>query len=194
MSLANSPSDEGTTEVSTDKIEMFDSWEAFEEYDKSIPYSYRDERVLQYLYHREGWTQEMIADRYDVHRKTISRWMSENGIKTGYKCGQGSLTFHSIGSGNDIAYPRFRSQGGDITESIRIHKLLACLDNDPHEVFKEGNHVHHRLNSPVATNIPGNLENLDQSDHRTEHRAIDRLTEEENADRVEKVLNKVLDG
>lgn len=165
------------------------TWDDFAEYETSIPiYSYKDKKTLEYLYHRKRLSQREIAECYDVAQTTISRWMRKRGISTGH--GYGAITPHRIGN---ITYWRYWTRSNGIAEEIHIHQLLACLDNDPHDVFGSGTVVHHRLNSPVAINLPANLVPLDSQEHSTEHRVIRHLSKEELADRAETLLDEILD-
>jgi hypothetical protein len=171
----------------------FGSFEEFEQYDKSIIESYQDCDVLEYLYWDQGWTQQQIADRYGVDQGTISTWMSEHGIdaRHGRPTTHGGVTPDKRGN---IEYSSFKVWNGDALDQIHVHRLAACVDHDPHEVFGDDREVHHRLHCRVGVNIPGNLDVLSRQNHQIEHDALEWLTGEQNAERAENILNEVLSG
>lgn len=43
---------------------------------------YQDREQLNQLYHEEGLTQQEIADKFNVNRSTITRWMDRHEINT----------------------------------------------------------------------------------------------------------------
>jgi len=49
---------------------------------------------------------------------------------------------------------------------VGLHRLLACVDIDPHAVFGENNDVHHRVGQ---LDFSANLEILSRSEHIRRH-------------------------
>lgn len=47
------------------------------------------------------------------------------------------------------------------------HQVLACLNNDPHEVFADDTHVHHKIGTTI--DFPANLEVLPIEEHHRKH-------------------------
>jgi hypothetical protein len=54
------------------------------------------------------------------------------------------------------------------TEFTSVHQLLACVHDDPHDVFADGNVVHHEVKIPFL-NVPGNLTTLSRGEHTSTH-------------------------
>lgn len=161
----NSDSDDFTPETAT--------WQDFAVYETRVPYyAYKDENALHYLYQVEEWSQGRIGERYDVTQTTISRWMSEHGIETrGPSDSRETSTVLSVYpfKSGTTEYTQIYSRFGDERRQCYGHQLLACLENDPHEVFAHKNVIHHRVPSQVALDIPGNLEVLSRSEHTLLH-------------------------
>lgn len=175
MSISQSNTADNAVEQVNGSTETFDpetaTWADFERYDGSVTYTYRHECGLRYLYHTLGWTQTRIADRYNVSQPTISRWLAIHGIEARKT---GSVSVYSQERG-DTEYMFIDARYGDERVVCYVHQLLACRDNDPHDVFDGETVVHHRFPSPAAIDIQENVVVLTQSEHVQLHMEGDTL-------------------
>lgn len=172
-------SDDFTPEIAT--------WLDFEAYDTSIPVlSYRNEKALRYLYDTLGWAQRRIGERYGVTQATISRWMQKHSIST-----RGNGISVSQHTSNNTEHQQIEDKTKGERDTCLLHRFQAIGKFGLDAV--DGNEVHHRLNSPVAVNLIGNLVPLDSQDHNTEHQAINQMDPDELADRADTVLDEILD-
>lgn len=75
-----------------------------------------------------------------------------------------TVTVHQTGLG----YEYVRCRVGDDDSTVYIHQLVACLENDPCEVFGDEFDVHH-CNHVPWDNRPENVALEKAYDHRCAH-------------------------
>lgn len=127
---------------------------------------------LRGLYHERDWSQGEIADFYDVDQSTISRAMNDADIETRPPMHQRTPSISkSVREDGTTQYHVPDGDGG--RDRVYRHQLVALLATDhsggwafsSSEVFAEGTHVHHEMASPVALDIPENLDVLSVREH-----------------------------
>lgn len=123
-----------------------------------------DPLILMYLYHVKGWSMDQIGDRFGVSSGCISYYCDEFDIETsrGYPDPEISRI---VGYGDNP----YTVYWGSDDDHLYQHQLVACLDNDPHEVFADGIHVDHKLNSGMAVDFGKNVRLLDAGAHTRRH-------------------------
>ena len=114
-----------------------------------------------------------IADELGRAPSTIWEWLHRHGIETRQANDQKT---HPSYSTNSAGYAYFHSQHGDERAHVAVHELVAIADGaDPHRVFSDDTHCHHRLGVPagfdinVHIDIPGNILVLDADEHLSDH-------------------------
>lgn len=154
-------------ELPTDDDDSFDptpiNWCEYdlELIDRATTYTYKRPDALYYCYHIEGESLREIGSRFGVSGETIRRQMEDHGIERrsrGRRRGVGNYYLAPVGE----EWPRYC--GGYYGETVRVHQLVACVENDPHEVFGDGTHVHHITGVPCL-NTTDHVELVKDSDH-----------------------------
>jgi len=132
--------------------------------------AYEKEETLRTLYHDRDWSQGDIADFFNVDQSTISRAMDKADIETRPPMHERERKglYRSVGENGRVQY--VVDSKGEKT-AFYESQLVALLDNDPHEVFDPGSHVHHILSLGIYLNHPDNLLVLDADEHRFRHSA-----------------------
>lgn len=129
---------------------------------------HRDAQVLEKLYVERGLTMEEIADLLDVSPPTVLYWLREYDIPTReQKRRRVKRATYRWNSGR----PQWTAADPDgSTNSVAVSQLTAIADGaDPHRVFDDDYHVHHRNGHPFD-NRPRNLEVVEREHHRAVHR------------------------
>jgi len=135
---------------------------------------HRDPQILEYLYVEKGLSLRGVADRLECDHKTVSRWLRKHGIE---RRDQAEATKEA----NRVDHPKLSRDGSGYaiwkdtdheageTVAVRVHQLAAISAGaDPHEVFADGTHVHHR-NTHKSDNRGDNLEILSTKEHSGTH-------------------------
>lgn len=144
-----------------------DEPKSIEQQIEELEHPHRDPDILRELYHSRGLSCSKVARRLDCSDATISNWLAKLGIEARSEDWSTRVekASHYIDKGG---YEQWANRDGNTVTNVAIHQLLACLDHDPHDVFAEGNHVHHSTGHPAA-NIPGLVEIQSRSEHRLLH-------------------------
>lgn len=121
---------------------------------EDLTYPWRDPTLLRELYFETGLNQSEIGEALGCSASTIGYQMRKHGM--------------IVRDGNGSHYFADYEYYNDGNQTVGVHQLLACLDNDPHEVFATTNHVHHS-NNHSADNRPSNLQVLSASVHKQTH-------------------------
>ena len=149
-----------------------------------IPYNNKEK--LERFYWDDGFTQEEIADRMGCSQQTICNKLEEFGIETRKdaprKYSHSTPAYYQIDTGG---YERWKDimRGDKPQKQVKVHQLLACLSNDPHEVFADDTHVHHGSESHLPeceipwANWEENLQVMDASEHWGHHNKPNEPTE-----------------
>lgn len=135
--------------------------------------SHKDAETLRRLYHDERMTQDEVADELGVSTTTIRRWMKRLGVESRTT----NRALHTPLRTGDGGYEKFQSYENGRHVTVRHHRLLACLDHAPGDVFDGEHHVHHE-NGLRWDNRPGNIELHSERGHVVEHGGfswLDRL-------------------
>lgn len=130
---------------------------------------WRNERLLRRLYVEEGLTTYEIAERFGCGSGTIKGSLKRCEIDArppGWKVATGAT--HSF----DHRYERWLFQYDGEKKHMTVHQLLACLNYNPHEVFADGTHVHHKSGHGFD-NRPDNLQVLPADEHQKLHHEKD---------------------
>lgn len=137
---------------------------------------YKIESDLREQYVEEGKSQEELAEEWGCSAKTIRNWLNKNGIES-RRQGRPRAEYATYVI-DDNGYERWSSRDPDGgTDHLKVHQLLACLENDPAEVFGGDTHCHHRTPIPWL-NFPENIVQLSPDEHQRIHLA-DNWTEED---------------
>jgi hypothetical protein len=134
---------------------------------------WRDEEILEELYHGWGLTLEQCANKLGCSRDTVRYQMRKHGLERrdredtdGWKTRVERATFAHDGGGHE---QWVASDGDGSTKTVHISQLTAIAHGaDPHTVFSDKIHVHHR-NSHPFDNRHTNLEVVTVSEHRQIH-------------------------
>jgi len=135
---------------------------------------YKDPQVLRALYWEEDLTLQEIAERYNVHEKTIWEWFERYDIDRHGSTGGDNTgpRVNKVAYGDDASGYCVWSGTTDMDgfSTTFVHQLLAVADGaDPHKVYSSGEyHVHHK-NGVKWDNRPENLEVLTAEEHAKKH-------------------------
>jgi hypothetical protein len=145
--------------------------------------------TLQRLYWHEGLSQSEIAEKFDIHQSTVSKWMRKHEIDT---CADaikrnddGNLSYSERSDGRtqiDVL-----GTDGDMI-SFCESQLVALAKFSISDVFDDDTHVHHRLGSGAHLNLPENLDVVEASEHTRRH------AEGTATDPPEAVLEELVEG
>jgi len=130
--------------------------------------SYRDEDVLNELYHNRGLSLEEVAGEFDVDRRTITKWMDRHDIerrsagRPKWHLLAGPAHFGTDGEGYEFAQTQHENE----LFHVYIHRLLAVAKCGFEEVV--GKHVHHIKPIPWL-NTPENITVKTPEDHIQAH-------------------------
>jgi hypothetical protein len=148
-----------------EQIRGFD-WSGFPleslEHETTKPYA--NPSILAYLYWLEDYTQAEIGERYDVTSRTIGYWMRQLDIPTEADPSIHRASLVYANECQEDKYDWIWSCSNGERYNVYAHLLVACLDNDPHEVFADGVDVHHATGHPLD-NRPDTLEVRDHDEH-----------------------------
>ena len=131
-----------------------------------------DPEILEMLYWHEGLSLWQIAQRLDCSESVVYSRMRKFGIDRrgvgAKRNGQGYKK--SLPYRHKDGYPVWRlNYDVDGASPVRVHQLLAIAHGeDPHEVFADGMHIHHK-NGVRWDNRPENIELLTASEHTQKH-------------------------
>ncbi|WP_256544824.1 hypothetical protein [Halobellus inordinatus] len=129
---------------------------------------YQDPEILRDLYHDEGLSQSEIADRFDVHRTTITHWMNKHDIETRPPMGDREpKDVYRIVDGDEKV--QYLERNNELGHLVYRHQLVALLEYDPEDVFHPDTHIHHLMGAPAAVDVPENLTVLDAREHIKRH-------------------------
>jgi hypothetical protein len=154
---------------------QFTSIEAIQNYDwsdfdrrkaeRGLTKPYSDPKVLAYSYWIEGLSQPEIGQRYGVTGRAISYQMDQNGVPTEAHPNhfQATLTY-ALESAEGGTYDWVWSYCDGERYDAYAHHLVACVENDPHEVFRGGTEVHHETGHPLD-NRPDALSVVEETEH-----------------------------
>lgn len=126
------------------------------------------EDKLRELYHEKELSQVEIAERFDVSRSTVCRWMREKNIESRSKKEAQRLRRGPPSIGKDSeGYEIFQHHIGDEIYEFKHHRLIAVAEYGFDDVAEK--HVHH-VSGVEWDNRPGNLELVTNEEHRKFHR------------------------
>jgi len=137
---------------------------------------WKDPHALQTLYHQRGYSQQDIADRYDIRQQTVCYWMGKFDIETEPPMHKREPSISKSELVKDkVQYKVPDGDGG--REHFQRHQLVAllCTDVDGEwsysadDIFGRGSHVHHEMSADIAIDIPENLTVLSPAEHVTVH-------------------------
>jgi len=121
-----------------------------------------DKERLRKMHHDNGLSVNKMALELDVSRSAIKNRLDKFGIERDYHKDPNSAgTLQHDGNG----YELFNAGNNG---RVRIHRLVACLENDPNEIFGSNKHVHHE-NGVKWDNRPENLSVETPGKHRQIH-------------------------
>lgn len=134
-----------------------------------------DEDKIRHLYVEEELSLKEVAKRLGCSIATIHNVMEEYGIER--REANGGEKGHALYKRSKGYKQWVDNQDYDKT-TVSVHQVLACVDNDPHEVFSDGIHVHHGADKhdklpPVErswANWRENIELMSASEHASYHR------------------------
>lgn len=151
---------------------------------EELEHPHRDSEILDYLYWEkdERMSTAGIAEELGCGSTTVRGNLRKNGIEVRgrAKAAREANRVERASYGIDKdGYERWSAKDPDrSTATVRVHQLLACLDNDPHEVFSDGVHCHHSTAHPAA-NVSGLIEVMGHGEHMDLHaRGIWRYNED----------------
>jgi transcriptional regulator with XRE-family HTH domain len=134
-----------------------------ERYDPAKSGPWREYDTLKRLYRDEGLSRQAIADRFDVRKNTVNRWLRIHGLQKEIQSRKyGRLTMLN-------GYEAFIDYTGPDSDNDRVlmHRLLATVNNDLSEF--EGKHAHHKIPVPWL-NYRENVELLTPKEHMQRHK------------------------
>jgi len=119
---------------------------------------YQQEEVLREYYINRDFTQQEVADHFNVVVGTINDW-----IKT-YDIEKDRRSINSESSA--IGYVNYY-QGAEFIGCQ--HQIEALRSSHVSEVFADDTECHHKLGSPVKLDIACNLDVVEGDDHTADH-------------------------
>lgn len=121
-----------------------------------------DEELLRELHYERGMSVVAIANELDVSRATVKKRFKEFGIERQYK--RGPKNPDAPIRTDEDGYERI-----NIKNSVRVHRLVALLDNPAEDVFNGYDTQIHHKNGIPWDNRPENLEVVTASKHNQLH-------------------------
>ena len=161
--------------VHDDHDHRFTSIEAIQNYDwsdfdrrkaeRGLTKPYSEPKVLAYSYWIEDLSQAEIGERYNVTGQAVSYQMDQNGVPTKAHPNhfQATLTY-ALESAEGGTYDWIWSCCNGEQYDVYAHHLVACVEDDPHEVFRGGTEVHHETGHPLD-NRPDALSVVEETEH-----------------------------
>jgi hypothetical protein len=137
---------------------------------------YEKARNLEALYHEYEWSQTQIADFYGIDQATISRAMDAEGVETRPPMHLRTPSISkSTRADGTVQFHVPDGEGGH--DRFNRHELVALLavDGDgewafdPSDVFADDTHIHHEMASPIAFDVPENLDVVSPTEHAQIH-------------------------
>jgi len=161
--------------VQGDHDHAFTSIEAIQNYDwgdfdrrkaeHGLTKPYADPKILAYSYWVEGLSQAEIGERYGVTGRAIGYQMGKLGVPTETSPNHFSATLtYDLEGARDETYDWIWSYCNGERYDAYAHHLVACVERDPHEVFRDGTEVHHETGHPLD-NRPEALSVVEETKH-----------------------------
>lgn len=138
---------------------------------------WREELVLRTLYCEQEYSLRETADYLDCSPETVRRWLHQHDIETRPANHQKTHPCYEV---NPEGYAYVKVDHSDGEDRVGIHELIAIAAGaDPHEVFSDETHCHHRFRVPsdldgvMQLDLPANVEVLDAHRHISAHQTDD---------------------
>lgn len=134
---------------------------------------WRDKEILQSMYCEQELSLREVGDCLNCDKSTVRRWLDRHGIETRLADDQKTGPCYHI---NDDGYGYFLVHHDGESFRAGEHELIAIHGGaDSRDVFSDDTDCHHHiripspLDPPRHIEIPGNVEVLDRSEHRSSH-------------------------
>lgn len=143
---------------------------------------HRDADVLMHFYWDMEMSQKDVADELACNQRTVSKWLDKTdlGARDEGEMGRQATRVKraKFGTHHSDGHERWTARDPDGTiPTVGVHQLLAVADGaDPHVVWADDTHVHHRTGVPWL-NMPGMVEVLTPGEHKRTH-TTDEWTED----------------
>ena len=120
---------------------------------------------LERLYWLDGLSINELAEKFECGPTTILYWMDQHGIPRRDHANATRRATRVERAWFGVDNRGYELWTDSISgEQVKVAQLLACVDHDPHEVFREGTVVHHSTGHR-RDNRPGQLEVMENDDH-----------------------------
>jgi hypothetical protein len=182
MSDAQPRSDRSTDSNSNGESHPFTSRDAIDEYDwsrfnlhgaeRTTTHPHRNPKILAYCYWVRGDSQIDIARRYGVTQPAVSYQMKQLGIpRIKHPSNSEAAVGYYRDGGSRGEYPRVCNwYDGDVFRTS-VHRLTACVEHDPHDVFGDNDLVVHHGTGHPLDNRSDILEVVTEREHQLLHHA-----------------------
>ncbi|WP_135302113.1 hypothetical protein [Haloarcula amylovorans] len=151
-------------------IEAYD-WSDFDrrQAERGLIKPYTDPKILAYSYWIEELSQSAIGRRYGVTGQAVSYQMNELGVPTEAHPNHfnATLTYAHEGAKGGTYDWIWSCCNGERYDTY-VHRLTACVENDPYEVFADNTQVHHETGHPLD-NRPDALALVSDGEHNQLH-------------------------
>lgn len=148
------------------------SWQEIQRIVQEKDHPWREEKILKYYYYERGSSLTQTATELGCDESTVRRWMERYDLPRRDRIEDLSKDQPTFSTTSD-GYTNIVVNVNGKAITVGLHRLVACLENDPNDVFAAEKDTHHRLAIPddfgLKLDIPSNLELSSRSKHRCIH-------------------------
>lgn len=138
---------------------------------------HRDPDVLMHYYWDREMSQAETGDELGCSQETVGRWLDKTDIGARTISEAKRVERATFNPATRDGHEVWTVRDPDGKTTVGVHQLLAVADGaDPHDVWNDDTHVHHKAGIPWL-NLPGFVEVLTRGEHKRTHVADEWTTE-----------------